>query len=69
MLDASPDGIIYRDLIPDYVKFARTIYEGSGFCFFFCTAVLLSQKLNIFLKFSEKSYFFVCFFTLPIPCR
>lgn len=33
MLDARPDGIIYRDLIPDYVKFARTIYEGFGFRF------------------------------------
>ena len=28
VLDARPDGIIYRDLIPDYVNFARTIYEG-----------------------------------------
>jgi hypothetical protein len=28
VLDAHPDGIIYRDLIPDYVKFVRTIYEG-----------------------------------------
>ncbi|MED6120154.1 hypothetical protein PIB30_018362 [Stylosanthes scabra] len=29
VLDARPDGIIYRDLIPDYVKFARTIYEDE----------------------------------------
>uniref|UniRef100_B9N4I5 Uncharacterized protein n=1 Tax=Populus trichocarpa TaxID=3694 RepID=B9N4I5_POPTR len=28
VLDARPDGIIYRDLIPEYVNFARTIYEG-----------------------------------------
>ncbi|KAH0994864.1 hypothetical protein GBA52_018728 [Prunus armeniaca] len=27
-LDAHPEGIIYRDLIPEYVNFARTIYEG-----------------------------------------
>ncbi|KAE9593693.1 hypothetical protein Lalb_Chr18g0045761 [Lupinus albus] len=27
VLDARPDGIIYRDLIPDYVNVARTIYE------------------------------------------
>ncbi|XVF06031.1 hypothetical protein REPUB_Repub06bG0013200 [Reevesia pubescens] len=27
VLDACPGGIIYRDLIPDYVKFVRTIYE------------------------------------------
>ncbi|KAL1198024.1 hypothetical protein V5N11_018310 [Cardamine amara subsp. amara] len=29
VLDAHPDGIIYRDLIPDYVKCARTIYEDD----------------------------------------
>ncbi|KAL2566908.1 hypothetical protein AAZX31_19G219300 [Glycine max] len=29
VLDACPDGIIYRDLIPDYVNFARTIYEDD----------------------------------------
>lgn len=27
VLDARPDGIIYRDLIPEYVNFARTLYE------------------------------------------
>nr|GEU29599.1 hypothetical protein [Tanacetum cinerariifolium] len=27
VLDARPDGIIYRDIIPNYVKYARTIYE------------------------------------------
>ncbi|XP_051147246.1 uncharacterized protein LOC127262558 [Andrographis paniculata] len=27
VLDAHPEGIIYRDLIPDYVKYARTLYE------------------------------------------
>ncbi|WCJ43105.1 hypothetical protein M5689_023867 [Euphorbia peplus] len=27
VLDAHPGGIIYRDLIPEYVDFARTIYE------------------------------------------
>ncbi|KAB1202192.1 hypothetical protein CJ030_MR8G007902 [Morella rubra] len=31
VLDAHPEGIIYRDLIPEYVSFARTIYEGSHF--------------------------------------
>lgn len=31
MLDARPGGIIYRDLIPEYVNFVRTIYEGLGF--------------------------------------
>ncbi|RVW83126.1 putative ribonuclease H protein [Vitis vinifera] len=29
VLDARPGGIIYRDIIPDYVKFARTIYEDD----------------------------------------
>ncbi|XP_010546720.1 PREDICTED: uncharacterized protein LOC104818716 [Tarenaya hassleriana] len=29
VLDARPGGIIFRDLIPDYVKFARTIYEDD----------------------------------------
>ncbi|KAF7805091.1 ATP-dependent Clp protease proteolytic subunit-related protein 3, chloroplastic [Senna tora] len=29
VLDARPDGIIYRDLIPDYVSIARTIYEDD----------------------------------------
>ncbi|KAI3752526.1 hypothetical protein L2E82_24560 [Cichorium intybus] len=27
VLDAHPGGIIYRDIIPNYVKYARTIYE------------------------------------------
>ncbi|GER32929.1 hypothetical protein STAS_09029 [Striga asiatica] len=27
VLDASPEGIIYQDLIPEYVNFARTLYE------------------------------------------
>ncbi|KAK0600949.1 hypothetical protein LWI29_019896 [Acer saccharum] len=29
VLDARPDGIIYRDIIPEYVDFARTIYEDD----------------------------------------
>ncbi|KAJ6762678.1 hypothetical protein OIU79_023423 [Salix purpurea] len=29
VLDARPDGIIYRDLIPEYVNMARTIYEDD----------------------------------------
>ncbi|XP_019083973.1 PREDICTED: uncharacterized protein LOC104707029 [Camelina sativa] len=29
VLDAHPDGIIYRDLIPKYVQFVRTIYEDD----------------------------------------
>lgn len=33
VLDARPGGIIYRDIIPEYVNFARTIYEGLNFQF------------------------------------
>lgn len=29
VLDAHPEGIIYRDLIPDYVQIARTLYEDD----------------------------------------
>lgn len=29
VLDAHPGGIIYRDIIPEYVNFARTIYEDD----------------------------------------
>ncbi|XP_010269526.1 PREDICTED: uncharacterized protein LOC104606154 isoform X1 [Nelumbo nucifera] len=29
VLDASPRGVIYKDLIPEYVKFVRTIYEDD----------------------------------------
>ncbi|KAK8542376.1 hypothetical protein V6N13_137051 [Hibiscus sabdariffa] len=29
VLDAHPEGIIYRDLIPEYVNFVRTIYEDD----------------------------------------
>jgi hypothetical protein len=28
VLDAHPDGIIYQDMIRDYVQIVRTIYEG-----------------------------------------
>ncbi|EPS61985.1 hypothetical protein M569_12807, partial [Genlisea aurea] len=27
VLDANPDGIIYRDLVPEYVDYVRTLYE------------------------------------------
>ncbi|PIA44428.1 hypothetical protein AQUCO_01700195v1 [Aquilegia coerulea] len=30
VLDARPGGIIYKDLIPEYVNYARTIYEDFG---------------------------------------
>lgn len=31
VLDANPKGIIYQDLIPEYVDYARTLYEGLAF--------------------------------------
>lgn len=31
VLDAHPEGIIYRDLIPEYVHIARTLYEGLSY--------------------------------------
>ncbi|XP_065853019.1 uncharacterized protein [Euphorbia lathyris] len=30
VLDAHPGGIIYRDIVPKYVDFARTIYEATA---------------------------------------
>ncbi|KAK6911588.1 hypothetical protein RJ641_023681 [Dillenia turbinata] len=29
VLDANPEGIVYSDLIPEYVRFARTMYEDD----------------------------------------
>lgn len=59
VLDAHPDGIIYRDLIPNYVKFVRTIYEGlkqlsepSLILFILylldCRLIHMNDKLNLF---------------------
>lgn len=28
VLDARPGGIIYKSLVPEYVNYVRTIYEG-----------------------------------------
>lgn len=28
VLDAHPDGIIYQEMIHDYVQIVRTVYEG-----------------------------------------
>lgn len=44
VLDAHPGGIIFKDLIPEYVDFVRTIYEGYS----------LSCKIFIFLFILEK---------------
>lgn len=44
VLDARPDGIIYRDIVPEYVNFVRTIYEGCSLInnHFSCELVLIS---------------------------
>lgn len=44
VLDAHPGGIIFKDLIPEYVDFVRTIYEGYS----------LSCKIFIFLFFLKE---------------
>jgi hypothetical protein len=49
VLDARPDGIIYRDLIPEHVNFARIIYEGLSFIFFSCISQLAKFKRHCFL--------------------
>jgi len=49
VLDARSDGIIYRDLIPEHVNFARTIYEGLSFIFFSCISQLAKFKRHCFL--------------------
>lgn len=43
VLDAHPGGIIFKDLVPEYVDFVRTIYEGYS----------LSRKISIFLVLEE----------------
>jgi hypothetical protein len=55
VLDACPDGIIYERLVPDYVDFVRTIYEGSMFfmhlfCYFYPFFLILTfTKLALLL--------------------
>ncbi|KAK4378911.1 hypothetical protein RND71_000773 [Anisodus tanguticus] len=34
VLDAHPSGVIYKDLIPEYVQIARTLYEGLNLIYF-----------------------------------
>ncbi|KAL2345669.1 hypothetical protein Fmac_006954 [Flemingia macrophylla] len=54
VLDARPDGIIYRDLIPDYVNFARTIYEDD-----FGVVAVDVNYLNVGSK-TENYQLFIC---------
>lgn len=43
VLDARPDGIIYQRLVPDYVDFVRTIYEGHMLSMHYFTFIPLYQ--------------------------
>lgn len=48
MLDAHPGGIIYRDIIPEYVNFARTIYEGLCLHLSLLLLLLITRLYQIF---------------------
>lgn len=49
VLDAHPEGIIYRDLIHEYVSIARTLYEGVTIVF------VLQNYLYLCIKFLGKN--------------
>lgn len=53
MLDARPEGIIYRDIVPEYVQVARTIYEGLEFFFFFGLVLCHSFLCKFYYFFSS----------------
>ena len=45
VLDAHPDGIIYQDMIRDYVQIVRTIYEGLiCYCTYGCETLILKDR-------------------------
>lgn len=65
VLDARPGGIIYRDIIPEYANYARTIYEGLKFtllivdfdypfCAFLKVLICISKMIHVSL-FSGQS--------------
>lgn len=54
VLDARPGGIIYRDLIPDYVHIVRTLYEDD-----FGKHVVDVNYLNVGSK-SPDYQIFIC---------
>lgn len=54
VLDAHPGGIIYRDIIPNYVKYARTIYEE-----YFGETVVDVNYLNVGLE-KPDYQLFIC---------
>nr|GMD46892.1 T-box protein 41 [Ipomoea batatas] len=54
VLDAHPDGVIYRDLIPEYVNFVRTLYEDD-----FGQAVVDVNYLNVGIG-APEFQLFIC---------
>ncbi|KAL8545564.1 hypothetical protein ACS0TY_005634 [Phlomoides rotata] len=54
VLDAHPEGIIYRDLIPEYVNMARTLYEED-----FGEVVVDVNYLNVGVE-MPKFQLFIC---------
>ncbi|KAL2254143.1 uncharacterized protein LOC105168920 [Sesamum indicum] len=54
VLDAHPEGIIFQDLIPEYVNFARTLYEED-----FGEVVLDVNYLNVGAE-APKFQIFIC---------
>ncbi|XP_057792172.1 uncharacterized protein LOC131009006 [Salvia miltiorrhiza] len=54
VLDAHPEGIIYRDLIPKYVRIARTLYEDD-----FGEVVVDVNYLNVGAE-TPKFQLFIC---------
>ncbi|KAF5739873.1 hypothetical protein HS088_TW12G01084 [Tripterygium wilfordii] len=52
VLDAHPGGILYRDLIPEYVNYARTIYEDD-----FGKVVVDVNYLNVGKKVPDHQIF------------
>lgn len=50
ILDANPEGVIYKDLVPEYVDLVRTIYEGwssISFGYYFWHALdIVSKKIS-----------------------
>ncbi|KAL3516033.1 hypothetical protein ACH5RR_022935 [Cinchona calisaya] len=55
VLDAHPDGIIYQDLIPEYVNLARTLYEDD-----FGEVVVDVNYLNVGTEEVPKYQLFIC---------
>ena len=72
VLDAHPDGIIYRELVPEYVDVVRTIYEGTihtNTHFHVCIYTVCMYMAYVYLcvcpvedhnKYTSTLYVYVC---------